>query len=86
MDQLGLDPSWIASGVDLTSGKVLKLHDIENAIANLVASVFWIGRLSTKCLFHIDPYLPCGKLGISVNHHSFRSILFWGMITLVPLF
>ncbi|KAF7330599.1 hypothetical protein MSAN_02460100 [Mycena sanguinolenta] len=42
MDQLGLDPSWIASGVDLSSGSMLKLHDIENALANLVASMFWI--------------------------------------------
>ncbi|KAJ7347819.1 hypothetical protein DFH08DRAFT_808594 [Mycena albidolilacea] len=42
MDWLGLDPSWIASGVDVTSGPVLKLHDIENALANLMASMFWI--------------------------------------------
>ncbi|KAJ7347792.1 hypothetical protein DFH08DRAFT_1001065 [Mycena albidolilacea] len=42
MDRLGLDPSWIATGVDLTSGSVLKLHDIENALANLTASMFWI--------------------------------------------
>ncbi|KAF8183342.1 hypothetical protein K438DRAFT_2164498 [Mycena galopus ATCC 62051] len=42
MDQLGLDPSWIGSGVDISSGCVLKLHDIENALANLVASMFWI--------------------------------------------
>ncbi|KAJ7925476.1 hypothetical protein B0H13DRAFT_1863125 [Mycena leptocephala] len=46
MDELGLDPAWLTSGVDLTSGSVLNLHDIENALANLVASMFWIGKFS----------------------------------------
>jgi hypothetical protein len=38
MDQLQLDPS-----VNSTTGRLVYLHDIENALSNLVASVFWIG-------------------------------------------
>jgi hypothetical protein len=44
MDQLQLDPSWIKTGVELTSGTVLRLHDIENALSNLLAAIFWMGE------------------------------------------
>ncbi|KAJ7142615.1 hypothetical protein C8R44DRAFT_725953 [Mycena epipterygia] len=40
MSQLGLNP---VSGSDSASSQTLKLHDIENALSNLVSSVFWIG-------------------------------------------
>ncbi|KAJ7916393.1 hypothetical protein B0H13DRAFT_1871282 [Mycena leptocephala] len=43
MDLLHLDPTWEMSGVDLTQGSLLNLHDIENALAVEVASMFWIG-------------------------------------------
>ncbi|KAF7330600.1 hypothetical protein MSAN_02460200 [Mycena sanguinolenta] len=42
MEELRLNPSWIASGTASTSVPVLKLHDIENALSSLVASIFWI--------------------------------------------
>ncbi|KAJ7080252.1 hypothetical protein C8R44DRAFT_862910 [Mycena epipterygia] len=38
--QLGLDPSF---GDDSQSAHAIYLHDIENSLSNLVASVFWIG-------------------------------------------
>jgi hypothetical protein len=50
MDHLGLNPAWLASGVDLTSGSVLKLHEIENVLSDLVASLFWIGEFSLRSL------------------------------------
>ncbi|KAJ7236533.1 hypothetical protein C8J57DRAFT_1479199 [Mycena rebaudengoi] len=43
MDLLYLDPTWEMSHVDLTQGSLLNLHDIENALAVEVASMFWIG-------------------------------------------
>ncbi|KAJ6533520.1 hypothetical protein B0H19DRAFT_1080932 [Mycena capillaripes] len=43
MDLLHLDPTWEMSHVDLTQGSLLNLHDIENALAVEVASMFWIG-------------------------------------------
>jgi hypothetical protein len=50
MQQLGLKPvdsSNPAEGISQPppgSGELLHLHDIENAISNLAASIFWIGK------------------------------------------
>ncbi|KAJ7868157.1 hypothetical protein B0H13DRAFT_1897248 [Mycena leptocephala] len=46
MDQLGLDPSANSGGEVIensTPGQGLYLHEIENAVSNLVAATFWIG-------------------------------------------
>ncbi|KAJ7452647.1 hypothetical protein FB451DRAFT_1145259 [Mycena latifolia] len=46
MDRLGLDPSWIFTHEVPTSVPVLNLHDIENSLSSLVASLFWmVGRV-----------------------------------------
>jgi hypothetical protein len=53
MQQLGLDPvvdsvtGIIDSTLDSVSKRGLYLHDIENAIANLAASTFWMGKRDT---------------------------------------
>jgi hypothetical protein len=47
MDQLGLDPSANSGGEVIensTPGQGLYLHEIENAVSNLVAATFWIGN------------------------------------------
>jgi hypothetical protein len=40
MTFLGLDPSADPS----VNPQILKLHDIENALSNLAAMLFWIGN------------------------------------------
>ncbi|KAJ7142380.1 hypothetical protein C8R44DRAFT_846434 [Mycena epipterygia] len=51
MDRLGLDPSWIATHAVPASVPVLNLHDIENSLSALVASVFWmIGHVQLDAL------------------------------------
>ncbi|KAJ7618234.1 hypothetical protein B0H17DRAFT_1152369 [Mycena rosella] len=41
-EHLGLDPTSLLTNISLTPGPVLYLHDIENALSSLVASLFWI--------------------------------------------
>ncbi|KAJ6474251.1 hypothetical protein C8R45DRAFT_935649 [Mycena sanguinolenta] len=41
MDELGLQPG-VADGIDVTTNRTVYLHEIENALSNLIASVFWI--------------------------------------------
>ncbi|KAF7333130.1 hypothetical protein MVEN_02378500 [Mycena venus] len=48
MEHLGLDPSWLQSGVSPTSSMVLLLHEIENAVSAAVAAYFWT-------VIHIKP-------------------------------
>ncbi|KAJ7610618.1 hypothetical protein DFH06DRAFT_1308628 [Mycena polygramma] len=42
MELLNLDPSWISTKMEPVSRPVLALHDIENAVASLLATVFWL--------------------------------------------
>ncbi|KAJ7463339.1 hypothetical protein FB451DRAFT_1494393 [Mycena latifolia] len=42
MEKLNLDPSWLHAGVESGPPTALYLHDIENALSNLLASYFWI--------------------------------------------
>ncbi|KAJ6509820.1 hypothetical protein DFH09DRAFT_1198507 [Mycena vulgaris] len=84
MEQLELDPSWIETGVDLTSGSVLKLHDIENTLSNMIAAVFWIaGHIKQASLvrkYSIDyagvegtaPVLSSGSVDIHVVQSAAR--------------
>ncbi|KAJ7819968.1 hypothetical protein B0H13DRAFT_2452399 [Mycena leptocephala] len=44
MDQLGLVPH-IGLDTSVASDHILYLHDIENALSNLVASIFWMGDI-----------------------------------------
>jgi hypothetical protein len=53
MEELRLNPSWIASGTASTSVPVLKLHEIENTLSSLVASIFWIGQFHFFVIFSI---------------------------------
>ncbi|KAJ7203832.1 hypothetical protein GGX14DRAFT_569876 [Mycena pura] len=48
MDRLALDPSWIITGLPPSFVPVLTLHDIENALSELVATLFWI-------IGHLEP-------------------------------
>ncbi|KAJ7331076.1 hypothetical protein DFH08DRAFT_940256 [Mycena albidolilacea] len=46
MQQLGLEPSLPSDDggpIKSSAGQLLYLHDIENAVSNLVASIFWTG-------------------------------------------
>ncbi|KAF8214817.1 hypothetical protein K438DRAFT_2138348 [Mycena galopus ATCC 62051] len=42
MEWLGLEPSWISTGVEPSSVPTLALHDIENALSALMATAFWL--------------------------------------------
>jgi hypothetical protein len=44
MDQLGLVPH-IGLDTSVASDHILYLHDIENALSDLVASIFWMGDI-----------------------------------------
>jgi hypothetical protein len=47
MQQLGLEPSISSDDrgtIESSAGQLLYLHDIENAVSSLVASIFWIGN------------------------------------------
>jgi hypothetical protein len=49
MQQLGLNPPSIFDETS-GSGQTVYLHDIENALSNLVATLFWIGNLTSHFL------------------------------------
>ncbi|KAJ7488819.1 hypothetical protein FB451DRAFT_678936 [Mycena latifolia] len=56
MNYLKLDPSWMASFAANTTELVLNLHDIENSISALLATIFWLGG-------HISPDRLNNKYG-----------------------
>ncbi|KAJ6557636.1 hypothetical protein B0H19DRAFT_1261241 [Mycena capillaripes] len=59
MEELGLQPA-AGEGIKITSNLTLHLHDIENALSNLVSSVFWIAG-------HIHPPPLTLKYGFANN-------------------
>ncbi|KAJ7144605.1 hypothetical protein C8R44DRAFT_865510 [Mycena epipterygia] len=68
MQRLGLDPSWIRSGVVSAPASELHLHDVENALSTLVASYFWIGEppiLSVGSTI-VDRIEPAARLNLNV--------------------
>ncbi|KAJ7085072.1 hypothetical protein C8R44DRAFT_903058 [Mycena epipterygia] len=68
IEQLGLDLTW-KDGFTPTesSGPILYLHDIENALSNLVASVFWTAG-------HVRPFSLTMESGFQNNSQSVASI------------
>ncbi|KAJ6449264.1 hypothetical protein C8R45DRAFT_1131086 [Mycena sanguinolenta] len=59
MEQLGLQPA-VGYGIVVTTNRTLYLHELENALSNLIASVFWIAG-------HIRPPPLTMRYGFS-NH------------------
>ncbi|KAJ7452646.1 hypothetical protein FB451DRAFT_1282765, partial [Mycena latifolia] len=86
MEKLKLGPSWLHPGVESGPPTVLYLHDIENALSNLLASYFWIAghihqrRLVTKYSVSDDgtaaagtaPVLSVGSTEVSLVEPATR--------------
>ncbi|KAJ7200854.1 hypothetical protein GGX14DRAFT_466280, partial [Mycena pura] len=67
MGKLNLDPSWIGTGVAPPSTMVY-LHDIENALAQAAAAIFWIAG-------HIHPLPLLTKYSLKRNGEPGQKLL-----------
>ncbi|KAJ7202372.1 hypothetical protein GGX14DRAFT_654311 [Mycena pura] len=75
MGQLGLDPALDSISNRTASNRTLYLHDIENAIGSLLASVFWIASGSGLIVEYEPadaPILATGRMRVNQVHTAAR--------------
>ncbi|KAJ6541897.1 hypothetical protein B0H19DRAFT_1077661 [Mycena capillaripes] len=65
MERLNLSPSWIKTGDASSPGSVLYLHDIENAVVDMIASIFWMTPQAGKICRPPSSWLHLAHLGIA---------------------
>ncbi|KAJ6505151.1 hypothetical protein C8R45DRAFT_1181164 [Mycena sanguinolenta] len=65
----------------------VKLHDVENALSNIVASMFWtLGRVSSPYRATIGTYFDNGTADVSLNNLPTPPILLPGNVTAIGIF
>jgi hypothetical protein len=53
MERLKFDPSWLISGVVADPVPVVALHEIENALSALAATILWTGVFRISGVYSI---------------------------------